>query len=134
MLRFVSFQNHRLTWCYVPPTVRRGVSWYVQFHPKWCPFGVHFDQLVSRWCPSVSTRRHAMTNVEPVRWCRRHDCPQLEGSGNTRRKLLKLWHDQHGAIQHESFVVQVGTVWVGISHFDPNYVVDVFGTVCDVRC
>ena len=93
----------------------------------WCP-------SVSTWCPSVSTRRHAMTRVEPVRWCRRHDCPQLVGSGNTRRKWLKLWHDQHGAIQHESFVVQVGTVWVGISHFDPNYVVDVFGTVCDVRC
>ena len=122
-------------------TVRRGVSGYAQFHPKWCPFGVvgvllvsFWCPSVSTWCPSVSTRRHAMTNVEPVRWCRRHDCPQLVGSGNTRRKWLKLWHDQHGAIQHESFVVQVGTVWVGISHFDPNYVVDVFGTVCDVRC
>ena len=53
--RFVSFQNHRLTWDYVPPTVRRGVSWYAYFQRNWCPFGVVGVPFVSLWCPSVST-------------------------------------------------------------------------------
>jgi hypothetical protein len=65
--RFVSFQNHLLTWCYVPPTVRHGVSNSTEN-------GVYL--------PSCDDECKTSPMVS-----RRHDCRHSVGSGNTRRKV-----------------------------------------------
>jgi hypothetical protein len=50
--------------------------------------------------------------------------------------VLRFVSSQNHALiwDYVSTTVRLCTVLFGISHFDPNYVVDVFGTVCDVCC